>query len=155
MVGGDGHTKAGRRVLSGGNLNLQTRQSGNGAWAGHAGRGRCVVGGAARGWDRVARGSTEAQVARAGLGLGLQAPGGRYEVPVRKPALGTVQCVWPPSRCAAAQEDESSEGGSSAWTHHPFPPSLAPHSLPPGLLDPCGLYVWPERDQRSVEWIPG
>lgn len=65
-------TKASSRVLSGGNLNLQTRQSGNGAWAGHAGRGRCVVGGAARGWDRVARGSTEAQVARAGPRGGLE-----------------------------------------------------------------------------------
>lgn len=29
--GGDGDTRAGRRVLSGGNLNLQVRQSGNGA----------------------------------------------------------------------------------------------------------------------------
>ena len=28
--GGDGDTRAGCRVLSGGNLNLQTRQSGNG-----------------------------------------------------------------------------------------------------------------------------
>lgn len=158
--GGDGDTRAGRRVLSGGNLNLQTRQSGNGAWAGHAGRGRCVVRGAVRGWDRGVRGSTEAQVARAGPEVGLQAFGGRYEVPVTDTCQGTEQCVWLPSRSAALEESKSPQGGSSVRAHPALPsltPSLPP-SWPPGLLDPavctCGPSVTTGRSSGSRGKLP-
>lgn len=150
--GGDGDTRARRRVLSGGNLNLQTRQSGNGAWAGHAGRGRCVVGGAARGWDRVARGSTEAQVARAGPEVGLQAFGGRYEVPTMylHARLGTVQvCMAPQPLCRSPGKRELT--GRKLRLGPPIP-SLPP-SLLPGLLDPvvctCGPGVTKGRSSGS------
>lgn len=155
--GGDGDTRAGRRVLSGGNLNLQTRQSGNGAWAGHAGRGRCVVRGAVRGWDRGARGSTEAQVARAGPEVGLQAFGGRYEVPVRTPATGLSSVYGSPAalplwRKARAHREEAPSGPT-----HPFPPSLPP-SWPAGLLDPvvcaCGPSVTKGRSSGSRGKLP-
>lgn len=125
-----------------------------------------------RGWDRVARGSTEAQVARAGPHVGLQAFGGRYEVPSHLanlhvytvPTWGRcsqrVQRVWLPSRSAAiqaGQEGESSQGGSSILgpptPSLSFPPSSLPPSRPPGLLDPvvctCGPGVTRGRSSGS------
>lgn len=130
------------------------------AWAGHAGRGRCVVRGAMRGWDREARGSTEAQVARAGLRVGLQALWAAGFL-----GAGT-RCLHRPGGLrtylgiACSPAALPLLGGEAEPTGRKLrlaPPPLPSFPLPPGRLASWTLwFVHVARARpRPVKWIPG
>ena len=157
--GGDGDTGAGRRVLSGGNLNLQDRQGGNGAQS-------CLARGAMR---RLGQGSARKHRGPGGPSwprgracrlCGLQGFWGQHgQVPVYH---STCCVIAPPAALALWRSGGKREPTGRKLHLGPppvafLPPSLRPLPDSPGLLGPCGLCMcmWPERDQKSVGWIPG
>lgn len=118
--GGDGDTRARPSGVEWRKPEPAGRAEWEWAWAGHAGRGRCVVRGAARGWDRVARGSTRGPrwpelAPRRACGLaGLQAwwaadLWGQVRGTSEPPAVAPPAAL-PPSRSTRARREEARSG---------------------------------------------
>lgn len=153
--GGDGDTRAGRRVLSGGNLNLQDRQGGNGAQS-------CLAGGAMR---RLGQGSARKHRGPCGPSwprgwacrlCGLQGFWGQVRVYLHAytvPAWG-LRVIAPPAALPLWKRTRAhrEEAPSGPTTRSLLPPSLLPSSSPPTSFlaswDAVVLCMWPERDQQ-------
>ena len=97
-----------------------------------------------RGWDRVARGSTEAQVARAGLEVGLRAlwaAGSWWQVRGTCTGLaGLSTACCSPAALPLGGESRAHREEAPSGPPHPYPPSL---QAALGFLDPVACACGP------------